>query len=382
MTLRGEEVGEVLANFKDGKLSFVTVSVANKGDDYEIITKTKFTEAVNKTKKLLGDASGVKEETRRKEEMITKAEGAVWRCKKGLFVGEWLFLPEKKEEVDGWIFTTKEHGEFVRMRLMPPSGLLGMQLSKAKASTSRQQLAAKVKREGTSSIIQGIPMVDQGSKGYCAVASFERVLRHYGADIDMHDLANLAETYGGTDPQKMKSAIYKVAQKLSLRTREPFFLKMKQYESMFDQYNKLAKKDQKTEINLETTRNPWDDVDPDLLKKSRTASQEYMKFKTEVVQNINKGIPILWALQLGLFWEDGIEDSYEANRYAVTKEDTPEDEKDAEEAKKEAEEERKEKEELRKIFYTDSWGPGHELKSMPLDQAWAATSAMFVLEPQ
>jgi hypothetical protein len=183
---------------------------------------------------------------------------------------------------------------------------------------------------------------------------------------------------------------------------------MKQYESMFDQYNKLAKKDQKTEINLETTRNPWDDVDPDLLKKSRTASQEYMKFKTEVVQNINKGIPILWALQLGLFWEDGIEDSYEANRYAVTKEDTPEDEKDAEEAKKEAEEERKEKEELRKksprppehmrgghmrlivgydtakqvIFYTDSWGPGHELKSMPLDQAWAATSAMFVLEPQ
>jgi hypothetical protein len=114
----------------------------------------------------------------------------------------------------------------------------------------------------------------------------------------------------------------------------------------------------------------------------------------------------MWALELGLFWEDKIEDSFEANRYATTKSDGDDDDKEAKEA---AEERAKDMDEERKenpkrppvwmggghmrlivgydaakqvIFYTDSWGPGHELKSMPIDQAWAVTLAMFVLEPQ
>ena len=116
----------------------------------------------------------------------------------------------------------------------------------------------------------------------------------------------------------------------------------------------------------------------------------------------------MWALQLGLFWEDGIEDSWEANRYAVAKDVSDDEKEDAEKEKEYAEERKKEMEELRKknprppahmsgghmrlivgydtvkqlIFYTDSWGPGHEMKSMPIDQAFAVTSAMFVLEPQ
>ena len=402
--LKGTEVGEVLVNFRDGKLCSVAVSVANKGDEDDIIDRTAFTNATTAVKSMLSAASGVKEEPRKKEEMITKAEGAVWRCKKALYIGEWLFLPLKRDEIDGWIWTTPAHGEFVRMRVMPPQLQLGVQLSKARATVTRPVLAARVKREGTKAVLDTMPMVDQGSKGYCAVASFERVLRYYGADVDMHDLANLAETYGGTNPQKMKSAVFKVAQKLNMRTREPFFLKRKQYEIMFKEYNRVAKKEQKTEIDLNDSN--WGDVDPQLLKTSRTASPDYAKFKQEVVQNINKGIPLMWALQLGLFWEDMIEESWEANRYAVTKDDGSDDDKDA---KEDAEEKKKEMEELRKkhparppaymsgghmrlivgydtakqlIYYTDSWGPGHEMKSMPIDQAWTATSAMFVLEPQ
>lgn len=404
--MKGTNVGEVLVNFRNGTLASVAVSVLNKGDEDDIIDKTTFTAATSAVRTMLGAASGVKEEQRKKEEMITKAEGAVWRSKKALYIGEWLFLPEKKESIDGWIWTTKAHGEFVRIRIMPPQIQLGVQLAKQKVNVSRPVLKSRVKREGTKAVLDTMPMVDQGSKGYCAVASFERVLRYYGADVDMHDLANLAETYGGTNPQKMKSAVFKVAQKLSMRTREPFFLKRKQYETMFREYNKVAKKEQKTEIDLDDSN--WGDVDPQILKASRTASPEYNRFKQEVVQNINNGIPIMWALQLGLFWEDRIEESYEANRYAVTGDDTPEDEKSAKEAEEDAEEKKKEMEELRKkhprppaymsgghmrlivgydtgkqlIFYTDSWGPGHEMKSMPIDQAWTATSAMFVLEPQ
>jgi hypothetical protein len=34
-----------------------------------------------------------------------------------------------------------------------------------------------------------------------------------------------------------------------------------------------------------------------------------------------------------------------------------------------------------RIYYTDSWGPGHEMKSMSLEEAWACTLALWALEP-
>lgn len=404
LKIKDTKVGEVLANFKGGKLASVAISVVNKGDD-DLITQSEFTTATDAVRKILSAASGVKEEPRRKEEMLSpNGQGAVWRGKKALYVGEWLFLKEKHEEIDGWIWTIKAHGEFVRVRLLPPQVQLGVQLSKIKTTMTRPQLAANVQREGnTKAVITGIPMVDQGSKGYCAVASFERVLRLYGADVDMHDLANAAETYGGTNPQKMKAAIQRMAQKLSLHTREILFLKSKQFEILFKNYNVLAKKDGKDSVNVNNMS--WKDVDPKLLKDYRASTPEYAKFKQEVVANINKGIPIMWALELGMYWEDRIDESFEANRYAVDKSGGDADaEKDA---KEESEEKKKEFDEMKKknqrppdymmgghmrlivgydtkyslIYYTDSWGPGHELKSMPIDQAWATTLAMWALEP-
>jgi hypothetical protein len=37
-------------------------------------------------------------------------------------------------------------------------------------------------------------MVDQGEKGYCVVASVERVLRYYGGTVDQHELAQIANS--------------------------------------------------------------------------------------------------------------------------------------------------------------------------------------------
>jgi hypothetical protein len=411
--LKDKDVGEILVNFKDGKVVSVAISVLNKGDENSIITQSEFTQAVANVRAVLGGASGVKEEARRKEELLSpKSAGAVWRGKKALYIGEWLFLPEKIENIDGWSWKIKAHGEFVRIRLMPPQVQLGVQLAKVRTTMTRPLLAARVKREGnTKAIIEGIPMVDQGSKGYCAVASFERVLRHYGADVDMHDLANVAETYGGTDPQKMKTAILRMAQKLSLKAREILFLKQKQYEILFKNYNVTAKKDGKTEVDLDQLKEwgyvDWSSVDPVTLKTFRCTNQDYIKFKQEVVSSVSKGIPILWALQLGMYWEERLDESFEANRYAINKDSSDESKEAEEEAKEDAEERKKEFEELRKknprppehmigghmrlivgydtkyslIYYTDSWGPGHELKSMPIDQAWATTLALWALEP-
>lgn len=40
--------------------------------------------------------------------------------------------------------------------------------------------------------LSGIPMIDQGGKAYCAVASAARVLQGYGIEITMDDMAELA----------------------------------------------------------------------------------------------------------------------------------------------------------------------------------------------
>jgi hypothetical protein len=281
-------------------------------------------------------------------------------------------------------------------------------VEKFRTSVSRSQLAGMVKREGKRAIIENVPMVNQGSKGYCAVASLERVIRYYGADIDMHDLANLANTYGGTDPNEMKTTVRNVARKLSMTSNFPLFTKSKDIERMAVVYNRAAKK--KGLSKADESYRFFLQADNELLKEMRTDTSDFDKFKREVVSSINRGIPVLWALHLGLFWEDQIEGSYEANRYAVDKPDADDkDDKGMADIVKKLDEERKEEmEKMRKelprppeymqgghmrliigydgeegvIFYTDSWGPGHEMKKMSIKEAFTATYALMSIEPR
>jgi len=54
----------------------------------------------------------------------------------------------------------------------------------------------KVKKwsSGGHMFLPGIPMIDQGNRGYCASATLARVFQYYGYPVDMHQLADLAET--------------------------------------------------------------------------------------------------------------------------------------------------------------------------------------------
>jgi hypothetical protein len=63
----------------------------------------------------------------------------------------------------------------------------------------RQRLRALVtRRENADVVIDRIPMVDQGPKGYCVPATFERLLRYAGIPADMYELAALGDTgFGG-----------------------------------------------------------------------------------------------------------------------------------------------------------------------------------------
>jgi hypothetical protein len=82
--------------------------------------------------------------------------------------------------------------------------------------------------------IKDIPMVDQGPKGYCAPATFERAMRHAGVAADMYLLATLAtEGGGGTNTSKLYDEVAfttrskggRTAREISLKSLAPSKLK-------------------------------------------------------------------------------------------------------------------------------------------------------------
>jgi len=74
----------------------------------------------------------------------------------------------------------------------------------------RERSRANVEnRDNGDVVIQNIPMVDQGPKGFCAPATFERCMRYMGVEADMYILASLAGTGlgGGTSVEALMEAV-------------------------------------------------------------------------------------------------------------------------------------------------------------------------------
>lgn len=68
-------------------------------------------------------------------------------------------------------------------------------------------------------VVLNVPMVNQGSRGYCAPATLERVFRYYKiTDVDMHNLADIFNTGlgGGTYTRKAIPQLNSLARKYNL----------------------------------------------------------------------------------------------------------------------------------------------------------------------
>jgi hypothetical protein len=93
------------------------------------------------------------------------------------------------------------------LRVKPAEGTGPPRLSDDQA---RQRMKDRVtRRDNGDIIIDRIPMVNQGPKGYCVPATFERVLRYSGISADLYELAVLGGTDfgGGTNVPYMVEAL-------------------------------------------------------------------------------------------------------------------------------------------------------------------------------
>lgn len=116
------------------------------------------------------------------------------------------------ERVSRWdwnghtILLAAPRGEYVAVRIVPTSAADQETVTKLSDAELREKLKARIIRRDNGDVLLGdIPMVDQGPKGYCVPATWERALRYMGVPADMYVLAMAGQTKagGGTNTTRM-----------------------------------------------------------------------------------------------------------------------------------------------------------------------------------
>jgi hypothetical protein len=111
------------------------------------------------------------------------------------------------------ILLSEVEGEYVGIEVATQAFAdAGGRVAKLKDVEIRAQAAANVQRRANGDIvIQDIPMVDQGPKGYCVPATAERAMRYLGVPADMYVLAMAGGTGlgGGTVVNVLLEAVGK-----------------------------------------------------------------------------------------------------------------------------------------------------------------------------
>jgi hypothetical protein len=353
VSLFGERVGEVtVRGVADGKASQVTVSLYNRGDDGEL-APSQLTERATKWKQRLDGALAVPSEAREQRGAVN-VTGWMWR--KGRVA--WLLESSTSKSATGGA-----QAEFLRLRIAS----LDASASSNGQPTRRSGLAGNVEKKDNGDVfINGIPMVDQGQKGYCAVATAERVARYYGLEVDQHEIAQLAKTGEmGTSLAEMEEALKRVTGKLHVRTTKQFDLDFRQFAQDVKTYNQAAKKANESEFLFERNEaivNPlkfWSEVKPEIFLQVKTQQSGFNRFTGKIEEYVDQGIPLCWALQLGMFKETGIPQTQGGHMRLLIGYNSK----------------------TREVLYTDSWGKGHELKRMPAGQAWCMTMALYTMAP-
>lgn len=114
-------------------------------------------------------------------------------------------------------------GEYLLLTLQSIRQLQAKTPSAYDPDTFSRRIAEQVKTSPQGHrYIGSIPMIDQGEKGYCAAATLARVLQFYGYPVDMHAMADLAETEGrgGTQRDEIIRAMRRICNSTPFKLRE------------------------------------------------------------------------------------------------------------------------------------------------------------------
>lgn len=357
---------EALVTFKNGKLSGATISVYTRGDSREKMTREKFEDLEGELKGKVTKLMGERGRERDARGAVRGADGWMWMNEKVAILME----SSSHRIANAYSYSSRKQfrAEFLRLRVAPPAQpRIGTAARTARPRVNADDLRSRVKKEENGDVwIAGVPMVDQGMKGYCVVASCERVFRYYGMEVDQHELAQVAESSAamGTDPEKMVDALQKLQLRFKVRMREYVSADYRDFERDIERYNRAAKRKGLRTFDTKNFIFHWGILgvmDKDVLREVRCRGVGYKKFQEKVKESVEKGIPLLWTLQLGVYPEQGTETPQGGGGHMRLI--TGYNEKTGE------------------VIFSDSWGAGHMKKRMKIDDAYTVTLGLSMLEP-
>lgn len=356
----------------EGNPAKLTFSIYNRGDAEALIASRDELEArIKQLKDGISKRLDVAPTERGKDKTsAVAAEGFVWMKPPSAYLLEYSYQREVKSR------DIPFRAEFIRLRVANVGA--GDRSTAAVATTAgaaapvgRSSLVGNVKREANGDVvIANVPMVDQGPKGYCAVATAERVFKYYGLPVDQHEMAQVADTTdgGGTSPDKMLTALNKLEGRMGVSVRVLEDWDYKKFMDKVADYNKEAKKSKKPEVDA-SPRNGViyindiiGQMDGEVLKASRIERDRagFGKFQRNIAALIDQGIPVMWSVSLGLLPEPEIPQANGGHMRLIIGYNAKTGE----------------------ALYSDSWGADHALKRMPLANAYAMTNGLYYMQPR
>ena len=375
LTLLGEPVPEVIVRFKENKVSRIYISVYNRGDNQPVsvaIFQKRTQELYNFLRTLYPGEKPVRLKEKLSDGMYVHA--AVWRGKRFSCILKWSFSGKSGKSGK---FGNPEYLQLEFEPYDPANDPAKRSLVKADrtAIAAKKSLPENVRREANGNIyISNIPMVDQGQQGYCVAAVLERVFLYYNIPVNQHTLAQLCGTTasGGTSVENMVKTLDDVSRKFGIRIHDEYNLfpgssAISNLKKLVSSYNRLAKKARKKPVKM-VIRNRMvylDEtiygMDPELYANVRNGDADFRKFQKIVIKNVQAGVPVIWCVMLGIMPEEKLSLQSKGGHMRLI---IGFNEKNQE------------------ILYTDTWGIGHELKSMPIQYAWAITNRLLYLLPR
>jgi len=359
-------VTEAVADFRDGHLAGMALSIFNRGDQgvAALPDREAFEQRVRELIATITKQLGQPGESRSRGEAggAVRADGWIWLTDSASVLLEWSYQREVRTR------NTPFMPEFIRLRLAPPPrerSLLEEQLGDERI-VSREDLPANLVKAPNGDVMIGhVPMVDQGDKGYCAVATAERVFLYYGMPVDQHEMAQIAESSaaGGTSPDKMLDALRALRGRLAVRVRSLQEWDARDFQRLISNYNREARRRGLEQI--ETGRiidvgYVYSRMDTDTLRETRARGADRDRFLRQVHDHIDRGVPVIWSVQLGLVREPEIPQAAGGHmRLIIGYND-----------------------QTSELIFSDSWGAGHERKRMAAADAHTITTGLYIIEPR
>ena len=298
-------------------------------------------------------------------------------------------------------------GDFIRLTTAPQdqAKTLRSEAGLTKNVARLRSLKGNVRRRSNAIYIDNIPISIQGEASSSEAATTEMLFNYLKMPIDQREIA---ATMGAESTKQgpfypLRTALMELAPPRVFRRRVIREFDWNAWKRLVNDYNWSARLSNKPILDGKVGYNPDEalrKMNPESLKKALARDQTVTKFRRLIIENVSRGIPILWGVQLGIVEEEGIPLSYydprDEEELSNRRNNSRRSPHRAVSAAGQPEvSETKEPQWVGKhmrlitgydagtqeVIFSDPWGVSHQGKRMAIDDANAITLCLYVIQP-